>query len=45
MRVGLSPDLVQWILGWGGEAEVLSPVDLRNRLAKAVLAAAVVYRT
>jgi len=44
LRVGLSPDLVQWILGWGGEAEVLSPGELRGRVAKAALAAAAVYR-
>lgn len=44
MRVGLSPDVVQWILGWGGEAEVLSPDELRKKVAKAALTAAAVYR-
>ncbi len=44
MRVGLSPDLVQWILGWGGEAEVLGPAELRHRVARGALAAADVYR-
>jgi predicted DNA-binding transcriptional regulator YafY len=44
MRVGLSPDLVQWVLGWGGEAQVVSPPELRNRVARAALAAAAVYR-
>lgn len=44
MRVGLSPDLVQWILGWGEEAEVLAPADLRQRVARAVTATAGVYR-
>ncbi|MFM8789404.1 MAG: helix-turn-helix transcriptional regulator [Chthoniobacterales bacterium] len=44
LRVGLSPDLVQWILGWGGEAEVLLPAELRTMVAKAALAAAAVYR-
>lgn len=43
MRVGLSPDLVQWILGWGGEAEVLSPPELRARVAAAGRAAVAVY--
>jgi len=43
LRVGLSPDLVQWILGWGGEAEVLSPAELRTMVAKAARAAADVY--
>jgi predicted DNA-binding transcriptional regulator YafY len=45
LRVGLSPDLVQWILGWGGEAEVLSPGELRGMVAKAALAAALVYNS
>jgi proteasome accessory factor B len=44
MRVGLSPDLRQWILGWGSEAEVLEPADLRSELAAAAKAAARVYR-
>ena len=44
MRVGLSPDLVQWVLGWGGEAEVVSPPELRDRVARGALAAAAVYR-
>ena len=43
MKVGLSPDLRQWILGWGGEAEVLEPAELRRDLAKAAAAAARVY--
>jgi len=43
MRVGLSPDLVQWVLGWGGEAEVLSPPELRVRVAGAARSAAGVY--
>jgi predicted DNA-binding transcriptional regulator YafY len=32
LRVGLSPDFVQWILGWGSEAEVLTPLELRQRV-------------
>jgi len=44
LSLRVSPDLVQWILGWGGEAEVLSPGELRGRVAKAALAAAAVYR-
>jgi len=43
MKVGLSPDLRQWILGWGGEAEVLEPAELRRDLAKAAAGAARVY--
>lgn len=43
MRVGLSPDLRQWILGWGEEAEVLAPTELRRDVARAVRMAAEVY--
>lgn len=43
MRVGLSPDLRQWILGWGAEAEVLEPPDLRRDLAAAACKTARVY--
>jgi len=43
MNVGLSPDLRQWILGWGDEAEVLEPKELRRELAAAARAAARVY--
>jgi len=45
MRVGLSPDLRQWILGWGAEAEVLEPPDLRRDLAAAAHKTARVYGT
>jgi proteasome accessory factor B len=44
MRVGLSPDLRQWILGWGAEAEVLEPPELRRAVAGLAKAAAAVYR-
>ena len=43
MHVGLSPDLRQWILGWGAEAEVLDPSELRQDLARAASAVAGVY--
>lgn len=43
MRVGLSPDLVRWVLGWGAEAEVLEPTELRATLAKAARATTKVY--
>jgi predicted DNA-binding transcriptional regulator YafY len=43
LRVGLSPDLVQWILGWGGEAEVTAPPELRDRVARAAAQAAAIY--
>lgn len=44
MRVALSPDLRQWILGWGEEAEVLEPGDLRRDMAAMAARAAAVYR-
>lgn len=44
MRAGLSPDLRQWLLGWGGEAEVLEPDELRRDLARAAAATVDVYR-
>ncbi|MEI7864529.1 MAG: WYL domain-containing protein [Chthoniobacterales bacterium] len=43
MRVGMSPDVVQWILGWGAEAEVLAPPELRKKVAAAAVAVAAVY--
>jgi len=45
MNVGLSPDLRQWVLGWGAEAEVLEPAELRKEVAKAAIEAAGVYRS
>ncbi len=44
MNVGLSPDLRQWILGWGADAEVLEPGELREALSDAAKAVAEVYR-
>jgi proteasome accessory factor B len=32
LRVGLAPDLVRWILGFGEHAEVVSPPDLRRQI-------------
>ena len=45
MRVGLSPDLRQWILGWGAEADVLEPPELRQDLAAAAAAVAATYQS
>lgn len=33
MKVGLAPDLEAWILGWGGQVEVLQPPSLREKIA------------
>lgn len=43
MRVGISPDLRQWILGWGAEAEVLEPAELRKAIAQEARDAASIY--
>jgi predicted DNA-binding transcriptional regulator YafY len=43
LRVGLSPDLVAWILGWGPEVEVIEPVELRKSVAGSVRATARLY--
>jgi predicted DNA-binding transcriptional regulator YafY len=34
MRLGALPEVERWVLGWGGEAEVLQPRELRERLAR-----------
>lgn len=36
MTVALTPELVQWILGFGPEAQVLEPKDLRADVASAI---------
>ncbi len=43
MHVGLSPDLRHWILGWGDEAEVCEPAELRRDLARVTQRASAVY--
>ena len=34
MRVGVSPEVIRWIMGWGEHAEVLEPASLRAEIAK-----------
>lgn len=43
MTVALTPELVQWILGFGAEAQVLAPDELRAEIATAVSAMAKLY--
>lgn len=43
MKVGLSPDLVAWILSWGPEVSVVGPPELRDSVARAVRATAKLY--
>ncbi len=44
-RVRGLDDLVGWLLSWGDQAEVLEPVELRERLAAAARSIAERYRT
>ena len=32
LEVGLTPELVQWILGFGAKAEVMEPCELRDKV-------------
>ena len=42
-RVGVAPDLESWILGWGDHAEVIEPVDLRERISETIRSMAAKY--
>ena len=44
MRVGLAPDLENWILGWGEHAEVIEPVELRRRICTTIRKMAAKYQ-
>ena len=44
MRVGVTPDLRQWILGWGPEVEVLEPEGLAREIASLAQQTAKAYR-
>jgi hypothetical protein len=43
MTVRLCPELTAWVLGFGEEAEVIAPIELRNEVARRTAAAAEVY--
>jgi proteasome accessory factor B len=43
MRVGLSPDLQQWVMGWGSDVEVLEPQELRKAIADEAIKLAAFY--
>jgi predicted DNA-binding transcriptional regulator YafY len=43
LRVGLAPDLENWILSWGDHAEVISPASLRRRVLERLKSAAGLY--
>lgn len=42
-RTPITPEVVTWFVGWAGEAEVLAPSHLRERVAGAHRAAMAVY--
>ncbi len=44
MRVGIAPDLESWILGWGDHAEVIEPLDLRQRISAIAQRIAATYQ-
>jgi predicted DNA-binding transcriptional regulator YafY len=44
MRVGLAPDLENWILGWGEHAEVIEPVELRKQICTTIRKMAAKYQ-
>ncbi len=43
MQVALTPELVQWVLGFGPEAQVLGPEDLRVKLGDSISKMAGLY--
>jgi proteasome accessory factor B len=45
MTLGNLEEIERWILSWGSHAEVLEPAELKQRIAKTILALANTYRT
>ncbi len=43
LRVGLCPELEAWVLGFGEQAEVIAPKELRSRIQSRIAGAAAVY--
>lgn len=44
LRLGALPEVEQWILGWGAQAEVLGPPELRQRFQRTAEALRGLYR-
>jgi predicted DNA-binding transcriptional regulator YafY len=44
MRVGIAPDLENWILSWGDHAEVMEPLELRKRIRTTIRNMATKYQ-
>lgn len=43
LKVGVAPDLENWILGWGNHAEVKEPQMLRERISSTIAAMHAIY--
>ena len=39
-----TPEFYNWVLGWGEEIEVLSPIDVRNNLIEMAKRTLGIYR-
>lgn len=44
MRVGIAPDLENWILSWGDHVEVMEPLELRRRISTTIRNMATKYQ-
>ena len=45
LKVGVSPEIERWILGWGEHVEVLAPASLRAVIAEKAARVAALYRS
>jgi proteasome accessory factor B len=43
LRLGALAEVERWVLEWGTAAEVLQPMELRNRIARTVTSLAAIY--
>lgn len=43
MRLGSLVEIERWVLGWGSEAEVLAPIELRQQISRTAAALAARY--
>jgi len=43
LNKAITPDLIQWILGFGPEVEVIEPAELREKIRKAVFKTLCIY--
>lgn len=44
MRLGALAEVERWVLGWGAEAEVVEPAELRERIRRTAASLAAAYR-